>query len=278
MATPTQQSGSVVVGYFATGHAAHRAINALIEGGFQPSAIGAAFHSGTGAETPAERPDVGSSLRGDLGTTSPASAVGSDTAFGAPASDSTAAQPNMLGAGAGTPFSGAGKPGPIPGSSLAHTGLPTNLKQEMPSSNDVGTETDSGGWSGRLRHVFSSRDDQTEGASAPAPVTKESQNFGTGEGHLNLNSAPMRPYSQPAFERSFTGYGVEPGHARSVSHRIGRGGAVVSVHAAGRSAEAERILETHGGEVRMAAGGEDPTAAGTGQVEIFGTLDRGYAL
>ena len=286
MGTTLHSTGAVVVGYFATGHAAHRAINALIDEGFQPSEIGAAFHVGAENASTQEHSGAGavagSSLREDLGTTRPESSVGPSTTFGAPASDSTAVQPAALGGGSGTPFGGAGRPGPISGSSLANTGLPSDLNSDLegtsPSEATSGSaysdrhET-SENWSGRLRSVFPQTSDTDR--APKAPVTKESQNFGTGEGHLNLNT---RPYSQPAFERSFSNYGLEAGHARSLSRRIGGGGAVVSVHSTSRAAEAERVLEQHGGLVRHTGNVDETGAQASGQVEVFGTLHRHYVV
>ena len=345
MATSLQQSG-IVVGYFATGHAAHRAIQALVDDGFLPTEIGAAFHVGSTGETgsaqsEAAQPNVGGSLREELGTTIPSSSThGGRVGTSSAASDSSAVQYASLGGGAGTPFDGAGRPGPISGSSLVNTGLPSELKSELP--HDAGLPHDSdllsaggavpqsqsssapgssistttpvarGGvtgsaqdypsagslpttaqttqsraslgresWTEKLKHLFTpSRDEaKSRGASAfstapAAPVTKESQDFGTGEGHLMLNTG-MR-YSQPAFERSFSNYGVQPEHARTLSQRIGRSGAVVTVHAAARAMEAERLLEAHGGEVRFGGDVAYETLADESEVEVFGTVGRDY--
>ncbi len=245
-----------------------------------------------------------------------------------------------LGGGAGTPFDGAGRPGPITGSSLVNTGLPSELKSELPhdaglphdsdvsssataaprsqssvvgaSAGESGAYAETGAapiprsapaypsagslqtstaaqgagkesWTEKLKHVFSSSGDETrEGGSSAsassttplAPVTKESQDFGTGEGHLMLDTG-MR-YSQPAFERSFSNYGVQPEHARTLSHRIGRSGAIVTVHAAARAIEAERVLEAHGGEVRFGGDTAYETLADESEVEVFGTVGRDY--
>ncbi len=313
MATQVQQSGAVV-GYFKTGHEAHRAIQALVDDGFLPSEIGAAFHVGTGAgrEHAEERrsegtqANVGGSLREELGTTLPGGSThGNRTGTSGASSDTTAVQYASLGGGAGTPFDGAGRPGPITGSSLANTGLPSELKSELPhdaglphgteSARDLSVpfapeptartvaERNTGeSWAERLKHIFSSSSHSTTAADRrdtetvpKAPVTAESQNFGTGEGHLILNTGVR--YSQPAFERSFSEYGVQPEHARHLSHRIGHGGAIVTVHAAARAIEAERLLEAHGGEVRFSAGSAGQSMApAESHVEVFGTVGRNY--
>ncbi len=318
MATSLNQTGTVVVGYFSTGHEAHRAINALIDEGFSPNEIGAAFHVGApgagaagaaGADeaiNEARQPNIGGGLRADLGTTMPSGQTGASTTFGAAASDSTAVQPGVIGSGAGTQFGGAGRPGPITGSDLTNSGLPSELKSSLP--HDPAMPVSSGyaaqqaqpsayspepthtqhvqsedGWLEKVKHIFGMHhhDADTHTAHAThtpkAPVTKESQDFGTGEGHLMLNERPTgKRYSQPAFERSFTGYGIQPDHARHLSHRIGQGGAIVTVHAATRSVDAERVLEAHGGEVRFTGAPVESSLTADSQIETFGTVDRSY--
>ena len=312
----TQQNGTVVAGYFATGDAAHRAVNALIDAGFLPSEIGAAFHvgqgrgaAGIGSGDEARQPNVGGTLRDELGTTLPQGSTRASTSFGAAASDTTAVQPGALGGGTGTPFGGAGKPGPISGSGINNSGLPSELKSTMPHESTMhssmsGTsetstlpaadshvagreparetvrESEKESWTEKLKHVFghSDSDDQASRDTAPkAAVSKDTQNFGTGKGQLNLGgTAPGLRYSRSAFENSFSSYGVQPEHARSLSGRIGQGGAIVTVHAAARAVEAERLLEAHGGEVRFAEGETPEDLSGEGQVEVFGTVRRDY--
>ncbi len=352
MATSLQQSG-IVVGYFATGHAAHRAIQALVDDGFLPTEIGAAFHVGSteaagSAQSESAQPNIGGSLREELGTTIPSSSIhGGRIGTSSAASDTSAVQFASLGGGAGTPFDGAGKPGPISGSSLVNTGLPSELKSELPhdaglphdsdlasaggtalpahgcstlgspvssatSAGTAGSAVTRGGasgsaqdyasasslpttadtaqsrtslgqesWTTKLKHLFSPARDEAKASSASAssvvpsaPVTEESQDFGTGEGHLILN-AGMR-YSQPAFERSFSNYGVQPEHARHLSQRIGSSGAIVTVHAAARAMEAERLLEAHGGAVLFDGTTAYETLADESEVEVFGTVGRDY--
>ena len=312
-----QQNGAVVAGYFATGDAAHRAVNALIDAGFLPSEIGAAFHVGeghgsAGSETGDEdrQPNVGGTLRDELGTTLPHGSTRASTSFGAAASDTTAVQPGALGGGTGTPFGGAGKPGPISGSGITNSGLPSELKSTLPHeptmhSSTPGTSASSTlpaadsqvagrelvhesvrepvkeSWTEKLKHIFGHSDsaDQTTRDTAPqAAVSKDTQNFGTGKGQLNLGgTAPGLRYSQSAFENSFSSYGVQPEHARSLSGRIGQGGAIVTVHASARAVEAERLLEAHGGEVRFSEGTTPQALSGEGQVEVFGTVRRDYS-
>ncbi len=265
MAIVSEHTGTAVVGYFATGHAAHRAINLLIEQGFLPSEIGAAFHVARTAQ-PAQSGTLrgDNSLRDDLGTTHTEPGHRNSTTFGAPNSGTTAVQPGVLGGGAGTVLGGAGAPGDIPGSSLRHTGLPSELKSEFDEPRTAAT------WSSQLGHVFPAKV-----RDASQHPSKESQNFGTGEGSLNLNTA-ARPYSEPAFERSFTGYGVDTEQALTLARQIGGGGAIVSVHSPARAAEAEQILVHTGGQIRPDAPVHSMGTVSAEEVEIFGTLDESY--
>ena len=268
MATPLEASSTAVVGYFATGDAAHRAINALIDNGFSAAEIGAAFHVGAHTGETQRVANVGGSLREGLGTTH-VGKISDSNSLSSAASGSNAVQFGVLGPGSGTPMDAGHKPGPISGSDLTNTGLPSELKSTLPHEADLADQS----WSTRLDPVFRG----SHGTAKAAP-TKESQNFGTGEGSLNLSGTV--PYSREHFERSFSAYGAKPEHARSLSERIGHGGAVVTVHATERGEEAERILEAHGGAVRFSPesihesyGDRTVTDAG---VEVFGTLGRDY--
>jgi hypothetical protein len=272
MATPLQANSTAVVGYFATGDGAHRAIHALIENGFIASEIGAAFHVGSHTAETQRIANVGGSLREDISTTNPVQASHS-TSMSSAQSGSNAVQFGVLGPGSGTPSTGAHKPGPIPGSDLSNTGLPSDLKSTLPHESDLSGPNSGTSWSSRLDPVFSGARSGSTGHT-----TKESQNFGTGEGSLQLTGAI--PYSREGFEHSFQGYGLEPAHARSLSESIGRGGAVITVHAHERSEEAERILEAHGARVRFSPdstqeGYADPANTHAG-VEVFGTLGQHY--
>ncbi len=321
MATTANLSGTAVAGYFATGHEAHRAINALVDAGFPPSAIGAAFHAGASAgaaDEPARRANVGGELRDELGTTLtdvPRSNTRPSTAGAS--SDTTPVQVAALGGGSGTPYTGAGRPGPITGSDIHHSGLPSTTPSTLPHDDEVRgsgasspareevgvirgglsaagepeyVETHGGpvvheSWGERLKHVFGGKD--VHRGAVPArdevPVkddlrkemNREAQDFGTGEGHLQLHTP--RRYSQTAFEQSFTGYGLEADRARGFSRGLGRGGAVVTVHAGLRTVEAERILEAHGGTTRVTENGDvNGNLADSGEVEVFGTVGRDY--
>ncbi len=308
MATPIMQgqntgSESVIAGYFSHGDDAHRAINALLDEGFLPSQIGAAFHSSRAAGTSPEqgREEVpvlgGNSMREDLGTTLTASSR-SDNSFAGPASDDTAVQPAGIATGAGSPFVGVGKPGPISGSSLAHTGLPSELKSELRSASEVGgtaaaaspvspaphlgsgpqhhiAPTDNS-WGAKLKHLFSKDDSSLK--TGPA-LSAESQNFGSGSGHLGIEPPYGQPYSRAHFEQSVSSSGVPPEQSRHLAHRLSAGGAVVTVSATGRAIEVEKIFERHHGHVRFASDvlGEEPLIGSEdARVEVFGHLEHRY--
>jgi hypothetical protein len=276
MATPLQTTHTAVVGYFATGDAAHRAINALVDSGFSAAEIGAAFHVGSSSAGTERTANVGGSLREEMSTNlagEHGGKISQSNSLSSAASGTGAVQFGVLGPGSGTPSSGAHKPGPISGSDLSNTGLPSELKSTLPHEADLREDRAGASWSSRLEPVFRSSHE-----TAKAAPTKESQNFGTGEGSMNLTGTV--PYSQEYFERSFSGYGLESEHARSLSTRIGHGGAVITVHTAERSEEAERILEANGGLVRFSPEsgqeGYDEPHVGDPGVEVFGTLGRDY--
>lgn len=298
MATPSQSAATVVVGYFKTGHSAHRAINALIDAGFMPSELGAAFHVGAAGMTreperretegapQQEHLEIGGGLRDDLSDitnqrTMDISPLGHQDAGSIPV------QPWALASGAGAPFEGAGRP-QHKGMSLAHSDLPSELPSDLPHDSSVVSEQDlqeGGSWSGRLRHVFPAEerrredrnvDENRKNNQEPTPVaTKDSQKFGTGEGRLAINEGPLRRYSQPQFEQNFSRAGIAEPHARALSHQIGSGGAIVTVHSPSRAVEAEHIIEAHGGDARLTRdeqAASAPSDARERNVELYGTL------
>lgn len=293
MATPTLQtstgSESIIAGYFQSGEDAHRAINALLDEGFLPSQIGAAFHTGGGSVSSPDPKSVGiDTMREDLGTTISSPPVSSEVSDGGPASDTSAVQPVGLASGTGTPIFGAGKPGPISGSSLAHTGLPSELESELaheqpgsaggrtvpatPVTTGHAQPTTATGssWSSKLKHLFQSKPDHT----TTHETTTQDQNFGTGEGKLDL----ARPYSATAFENSVSSAGVSPDSSRHLSSRLSTGGAVVTVSDSGRSIEVERIFEQHNGVVRFSSDvfNDSPALDYEPRVEVFGHLEHRY--
>ena len=320
MASPTTGTESVIAGYFQSGENAHRAIQALLDEGFLPSQIGAAFHSsGTGAaahSTGSSAPSLSNTGvasdefedRGDLQTTYAGGGHGSGSSIGGPASDTTAVTPSGLAAGSGLPFAGIGRKGEIPGADLDNTGLQSELRHELPHDGEAsgsaaytgsaassaaaeppphsgsgpshhvhpGTQHASGSWTEKLKHLFTptSTTATTTAATGSVPGV-DSQNFGTGEGSLGLIG---RPFTATRFASSAQQAGVPAEHSRGLSHRLSRGGAVVTVSLTGRLPEVERIFERFGGEVRFESGmfSEDEALTGDNRVEVFGHLEHYY--
>lgn len=282
-------ASSTVVAYFANGDEAQRAIGELREEGFASSAIGAAFHSGTSTAGSSFAASSGSASSAD-DTLSTIGKVGSSTGVSGASSDTSGVTPSGLSTGGGTGVSGAGRPGPIPGSEIPNT-LPTNIPSSLRSSNagvrhketdfretvdapiaeagfedpDVDRasyaalasqpERPHSSWWDKVKHLFS--DDSEKDASRPRPVAadKSAANFGTGEGQLGIAPSDSGAdydyaYSGSAFESSFSGMGVPQPHAHRLSNELRRGGAIVTVNAGSEAAKAEQILERNGGTVR----------------------------
>jgi hypothetical protein len=294
----TDTDNRVVVGHFSNGEDAHRAIDNLTEEGFTASQIGAAFHG----ESPSQ-----SALASNPGTNFGAKTVsdvnirtnvspgtsGSGSGITGPASDTSAVTPAGLATGAGTATAGASRPGPIPGSDIPST-LPTSLRSNLPSEADQPRSVPksaypaTGGfhetthhnesWWEKLKHVFGG--DSGDKPSA-ARVDASSQNFGTGQGHLGVNNDYDREYSRSDFESSFAVMGVQPEYSRYLVGELGRGGAIVTVEAGARSAEAESILELNGARVRYDSNAPAATdvweaAHENARVHVFGQMQNYY--
>ena len=305
----TNSSRRTIVGYFADGEDAHRAINDLIAEGFRPSEIGAAFHSGMASATP-PIPASEREIRPVVGPNAPG--AGSSTAGAA--SDSSAVTPAGLSTGGGTASSGAARPGPIPGaetpsglpSMLPHT-IHSTLPSTLHPNPDAPLETApaahsypaTGGfheapkssgpnWWEKLKDVFGGESaSTTKRARREAVADSTSTNFGTGEGHLGAYPDYDYAYSGAAFESAFFGMGIPPAHAKQLSARIRRGGAIVTVDAGAMNANAEQILERNGGAVAYEAGSAStPSTLATedaweeanreGRVQLFGRVQRVY--
>jgi hypothetical protein len=269
-------AGSSVAGYFANGEDARRAIDALLDEGFDIREIGAAFHS---------RVRRDSMLALEEEPTRRMSK--SDDSMAGVASGSSGVTPSGLSTGGGTAIAGSHKPGPITGAEIP-SGLPTNIPSELPTDAEVRvtkskkgpvmaaqtssvSKEDERSWRERLETVFGRQ--STMGSMAA------SRKFGTGEGHLE--GIADYAYSSSAFEQSFTRMGIPPEHARRVAQELQRGGAVVTVKAGGRAAEAESVLLRNHGIIRYetpAARREPSRDMGHtgGRMEIFGEVHRVY--
>jgi hypothetical protein len=279
--TMTSQMGrdsqdAMVVGYFAEGSDAYRAIHELIDEGFKAAEIGAAFRTpraGTGRQEAA----VGElSGVGELTERNPA-LYGS---VGGPASGDGGVTPAGLATGSGNSFPGASKPGPIPGSEIPQT-LKHDLRETLPHDPPSPLWATSTGGSGSddrwLDHLSSTYGSATaETAKNRNSVAASNQKFGTGEGTLGL--FPEYEYSASTFEGSFAGMGLGPEQARSLSGELGRGGAVVTVSAGERFSLAEAILGRNHGRVRFeyAAGTTTPKLDRESPVQVYGSMRSYY--
>lgn len=301
--TGSTESGGTVAGYFTNGDDAHRAINELVEQGFSAREIGAAFHNGgLSRQSSLNRGVEDIEIASDESRLRMQSR--SDTNPAGAASDTQAVSPWGLSTGGGTPISGATQPGPIPGSEIPPE-LPRDIPSELGSDagsrsfssgrvpvaettsstagstpREIGRESGKETWWDKLKHVFGGGE-HTDTSARREPVSgKSAQNYGTGEGRLDLTSGRDYIYSGSAFESSFTGMGIAQDHARRLAHDLRRGGAVVTVRAGSRNTEAENIIRHNNGTVRYesqlapesAREGDDRES----RVEVFGEVYRVY--
>jgi hypothetical protein len=304
-------TSGTVVAYFTSGEDAQHAINELVDEGFPINDIGAAFHSASASGYSGSAPSqIDHHDTFPTSTTSTIGTVGSATGAAGATSDTSGVTPAGLSTGGGTMTSGASRPGPIPGSEIPGD-LPTNIPSTLKSSTAAplyddpinqssvvrdttvtgsypatGTfheHTDKGAsWWDKLKHLFSGEHTGTDAQVRHETVAeKSSSNFGSGEGHLGTYSESDYPLYGSAFESSFTGMGIPSEDARRFAAEIGRGGAIVTVNAASRNAEAESILERNHGRIRYEsdAVSQDETwgtGSETARVRVFGHVQRVY--
>ena len=269
-------ANEVVVAYFGRSEDAQRAIDDLLAEGFESRQIGAAFRGrGTSSNTPATD-------TGEIGSKTVRSAIDSDTVGSGPASDTRAVTPAGLSTGSGSVISGAGRPGPIPGSEIPHhrkapVGSTGTIVDPLPATGGFHEPHDENSWWEKLKHIFSS--DSEKNRRSEGMVDSTSMNFGTGEGHLATYPNDYEyAYSGSAFEGAFSGMGVPQAHAHSLVGEMRNGGAIVTVSAAGRVTNAEAILERNNGRVRYETAGAVTTWEDVPgeRVQIFGELSRTY--
>ena len=273
--TRSNLENEVVVAYFANSSDAQRAIDDLLSEGFEPRQMGAAFRSRTGTSPSTET--------GEIGSKTVRSAIDSDTVGSGPASDTRAVTPAGLSTGSGSVISGAGRPGPIPGSDIPRhrsTAPPQSTAtatDPLPATGGFHETREDDSWWQKLKNLFSSEaavEDRRKGISS-----ETSMNFGTGEGHIaTLPDDYDYAYSGSAFEGAFSGMGITQSNARSLVGDLRQGGAIVSVDAAGRLADAERILERNNGRIRYEAAAESTQWSDIPgeRVRVFGQLSRRY--
>lgn len=264
----------VVVGYFAAGEDASRAVNELIDEGFDRSQIGAAFRPRS-VEVEGLEPNAAAGGIRELAERNPATSG----SVGGPASHDEAVQPAGLAPGAGNAFPAPVGPGPIPGGEIPST-LPHQLRRELPSEEELaaeGSRYSGPRGEGRAQRQEDWRDAVNRSfAEAPErgarPSGESNLKFGTGEGHLFADNN----YSEPEFENSFMGMGLSPADARGFSGSLSRGGAVVSVSPTDRAYLAEAILERNHGRVRFEEPIGDGEAIQDSRVRVYGRLRSYY--
>ncbi|QNI32554.1 hypothetical protein H7849_00540 [Alloacidobacterium dinghuense] len=277
--TRSNIGNEVVVAYFSDNANAQRALDDLLAEGFEPRQMGAAFRNSTARTRVAAAREMD-----EVGSRTVHNPIESDTVGSGPASDTRAVTPAGLSTGSGSVISGAGRPGPIPGSDIPHhqsttaTGKAPTVADPLPATGGFheAHEHDEGWWQ-KLKHFFYG-EEAKEGRSKGV-ASETSMNFGTGEGHLATYPDNYEyAYSGSAFESAFSGMGVTQSNARSLVGSLQQGGAIVSVDAAGRLADAERILERNNGRIRYEATAEAATWSDIPgeRVRIFGRLSRTY--
>lgn len=265
-----------VVGYFADGGDASRAVHELIDEGFSAADMGAAFRTPRAGEREAAAVGEMKSVR-ELTETNPAMSG----SLGGPESDDRAVTPAGLSPGSGNSFPGApSRPGPIPGAEIPQTlphDLPETLPHDLPSTLQSGGATTAAAddrWVEHLRRSWGSSSAET--ARNRNSVRASDQKFGTGEGTLGLY--PDYEYSESAFEGSFSDMGLKADVARRLSGELAGGGAVVMVRAGERASLAEDILSRNRGRVgfEMAGGTTLRAADRQSPVQVYGSMQEHY--
>jgi hypothetical protein len=298
-----------VVAYFSNADDAQNAINELVDEGFPADEIGAVFHSRSGAfATGFEAGTISSPSRPYHDEMTQVGSVGSAAGTSGAASDTSGVTPAGLSTGAGTGFSGASRPGPIPGSEIPkdlYADSPSSIRSpetaRFPRQTQPDLDASYGGlsapsagydrsrdfaredrsvpeasWWDKLKHIFSGDADTKREPQSEKSV----QSYGTGEGRLGVAEYDY-PYSGSAFESSFGSMGIPEARARRLSSVILRGGAIVTVIAGSRLAEAERILESNHGQIREESGSlaQDEASFASSEpsrVQVFGRVQRVY--
>lgn len=261
----------VIVGYFADGADAYRAIHELIDEGFRASEMGAAFRARRAGAGRLESHAETGGVR-ELAERNPATSG----SVGGPASHDEAVTPAGLAPGSGNAFPAPVGPGPIPGSEI-----PSDLPRDLPSSlrteaeiaaertpsSGVRTEMRAQrqeGWQEGMKRIFP--DDRERGGRKGS--NPSNLKFGTGEGHLFSGIE----YSEPTFESAFAGMGLGPAEASILSSELSRGGAVVAVFPNDRASLAEAILQRNHGRVRFDTAPQAGERCADSSVEVYGRM------
>lgn len=270
----------VIIGYFADGADAYRAISELMDEGFQTSEMGAAFRARRAGVGRLERNPENPGVR-ELAERNPATSG----SVGGAASHDEAVTPAGLAPGSGNAFPAPVGPGPIPGSETPST-LPHDLPSTLPST--LRTEAEISAeqrarssapragtvraqrqedWQEGMNRVF--REDRERGARKGGANLR----FGTGEGHLFSGLE----YSAPTFESAFSDMGLAQDEASGLSSALSRGGAVVTVFATNRASLAEAILERNHGRIRFEAAPETGGQSDDSRVDLYGRMCSYYS-
>ena len=218
---------ALIVGIFNSGDDAHRSLSELRGSGFSSSQIGAAFRdnpsrSASGAINPSTYSTGRAAMESVAGASDPSlntANVATGTADYDPSTYPHQTS-DRLNADADYPVTGT-------------------------SSRQTSTSHAGESWWERLKHVFTDSD--------PAD-TRADREVSSASGYSNDYDFG---YESNEFEGTLTQAGVAPDRARYLSRELPSGGAIVTVRAAERSDEAQRIIEQNNGRVRF----ENDTAA-----------------
>ena len=343
----------VVIGLFSNGNDAQQAIGELREQGFRTNQIGAAFReTAVGSEFVNSERNSTQSSHGILDVSvghnlTESSYSGSSSldsgSLGGHASGSNAVTPAGLSTGSSMGISGAGRPGPIPGSDI-----PRSISNDDPDDVESTPRMESGekwqqdlrpdrvidiapggtgsdvttvpnptpiatyseaeqlnkhtheheSWWEKLKHLFT--DDESTTKNVTGVKANSEARFGTGEGDLGLTSNQATSqvndnedldyaYSPAEFEGSLTSLGLDERQARAFARELGSHGAIVTVAAADRLSDAERILERNHGRIHYEEDTahesetlENPVSSTQGsydpreRIQLFGEVRRAY--
>jgi hypothetical protein len=306
MALGMKQANRIVVGLFPNRADAYRAIEELRESGFSPVEIGAAFRSGNKEnwfrqKSTAEETENLNRRRQEGYSGSDVTGIGVGTAGAA--SGTNAVTPAGLSTGAGTAKTAPGRPGPIPGATIPHRRTVTDPTASM-GAVDEGLEYATGmeidvsvpddvsssrkgeerkAWWQEVKNFFAPDEER---ARKKQRISKDAVNYGTGSGHLPLQtSVPSWQeytynYNEADFGSLLMELGLESQSARYFAHTLPPGGAVVTVHTASRANEAELILEGNQGRVRIESCAMEEVDLGEQYSDdvmvVFGEVRRAY--
>jgi hypothetical protein len=271
----------VVVGYFASDADGSRAIDELLDEGFVVSEIGAAFR------TPVSGMEVADGGRVRAAAPENPALAGS---VGGAGSHDEAVTPAELSPGSGNAFPSPAPPGPIPGGGIPSTlrhelrhELPAMLRPEAPRRESIHPPASSPATvpaaanRGRRPEHDAARHQRMRTIFGESPESQKARRdsalrYGAGEGRLFAESE----YSEPAFENSFIGMGLDIRDARILSRELGRGGAVVSITPGSRASLAEAILQRNHGRVRFESVAASGQACDGNRVAIYGRMRSYY--